>query len=316
MNHPLPSLTRRSFLVAAGVGGALTFAAAGCAPIARPSADPVVDAARALALRDASLLDDGSGAGSGLSDVRSTHADALAREVARACGTLEDGSAPEECVAAPTELPAPPAAGSDSTTVLADSRGAAPLLEALEGGGALRDPYEAVLVAAVDGGIVLASRALDVDWDDLVPAADGIELSDDDAQLFADALVAEYGLIYGMGVAAPRIEATLRESTSTSADRHRLLRDRVVAALDDAEVDVPLADAGYSVADGAPTPEENPGEFCAALEDAAAQAWREALVNVEDPAARAFALQAAGLSQAGAAVFRGDGAAVLPGAPA
>ena len=35
--------------------------------------------------------------------------------------------------------------------------------------------------------------------------------------------------------------------------------------------------------------------------------------SAKEPAARLFALQAAGLAQAGAAVFRGEGESALPG---
>lgn len=298
---------------AAGLGGALTLAAAGCTPITGPSADPVVEAAWALALRDAGVLGDASPEVAG---VRRTQADALAAEVSRACGVLEDGTSPEECVTAPSPLPAAPSPA-DAVSVLRDSRGSSSLHDALSSGRALQDPYEATLLSAVDGGVVLALRGLEVEWRDLVPEYDGGEaIDEDDAAAFADALIAEYALVYGMGVAAPRIAADFRESTSTSADRHRVLRDRVISALEDAGVPVPVAEPGYSVVDGAPDPEQDAAGFAAALEDSCAQAWRQALMAAKEPAARAFALQAAGLCHAGGSVFRGDGAAALPGLPA
>lgn len=314
MNPPLPALPRRSFLVgAAGLGGALTLAAAGCTSIVAPSADPVVEAAWALALRDAPLLRD---AAAPAAEARAAQADALAAEVTRACGVLDDGSSPQECVAAPSPLPAAPSPA-DARTVLLDSRSSGSLHDALAESRSLQDPYEAALVSAVDGGLILALRGLDVDWRELTPEYAGDEvLDDDDAAVFADALIAEYALIYGMGVAAPRLAAEYRQSASTSADRHRVLRDRAIGALEDAGVPVPVAEPGYAVVDGAPDPETDAAGFASALEDSCAQAWRQALVDAKEPAARAFALQAAGLAQAGASVFRGGGSAALPGLPA
>lgn len=311
MIDPTAPLPRRAFLAgAAGLGGALTLAAAGCSPISGPSADPVVEAAWELALRDVDVLGDAAPAAA---DVRRTQADALAAEVTRACGVLDDGTSPEECVAAPSPLPAAPAPA-DAVTVLRDSRASSLLYDALSSGRALRDPYEAALVSAVDGGVVLSLRGLDVGWRDLVPEhTDEEGIDGDDAAAFADALIAEYALVYGMGVAAPRIAPELRESTATSADRHRMLRDRVISMLEDADVAVPVAEPGYSVVDGAPDPERDAAGFAAALEDSCAEAWRRALMEAKEPAARAFALQAAGLCHAGGAVFRGDGAAALPG---
>ncbi|MFD5867184.1 DUF4439 domain-containing protein [Corynebacterium sp. NPDC060344] len=319
MIDPTAPLPRRAFLVgAAGAGGALALAAAGCAPITAPSADPVVEAAWALALRDADVLGD---AASSAAETRAAQADALAAEVSRSCGVLEDGSSPEECVAAPSPLPAAPSP-SEPVAVLAESRGSGLLYDALGSGRALQDPYEAALVSAVDGGIVLALRGLGTEWADLVPELagggdneeDGV-LDADDAAPFADALIAEYALIYGMGVAAPRIGGELRQSTATSADRHRMLRDRVISLVEDAGADVPVAEPGYAVVDGAPDPESDAAGFAAALEDSCAQAWRQALLDAKKPAARAFALHAAGMCHAGGSVFRGDGAAALPGLP-
>ena len=314
MNHPLPALPRRSFLVgAAGLGGALTLAAAGCTSIVAPSADPVVEAAWALALRDAPLLRD---AAAPAAEARAAQADALAAEVTRACGVLDDGSSPQECVAAPSPLPAAPSPA-DARAVLLDSRSSQLLHDALGSGRSLEDPYEATLMSAVDGGLVLALRGLDVDWRELTPEYAGDEvLDEDDAAPFADALIAEYALVYGMGVASPRVSADLRASTSSSADRHRLLRDRVISMLDDAGIAAPLAEAGYATVDGAPSPDDDAAGFAAALEDACAQAWRQALINAKEPAARKFALKAAGLCHAGGSVFRGDGSAALPGLPA
>ncbi len=309
--QPTSPLPRRAFLIgAAGLGGAATLAAAGCTPITGPSADPVVEAAWALALRDADVLAPSSAE---VAAVRRTQAESLAAEVVRACGVREDGTSPEECVAAPSPLPAAPSPA-DAETVLRDSRAASALHDALGQNRSLQDPYEAALLAAVDGGLVLALRGMRVDWGELVPELGGGEpLDDDDAAPFADALIAEYALIYGMGVAAPRIAAEYRRSTATSADRHRSLRDRVIGILEGAGVPVPVAEPGYSVVDGAPDPENDAAGFAAALEDSCAEAWRTALTAAKKPAARAFALQAAGLCHAGGSVFRGDGAAALPG---
>lgn len=309
MIHPTAPLPRRAFLLGAtGLGGALALAAAGCTPIMAPSADPVVEAAWALALRDADALEGVT------SEVRRAQAAALAAEVSRSCGVLEDGSSPEECVATPSPLPAVPSPA-DAERVLIDSRSSQLLHDALGSGHSLDDPYEATLMSAVDGGIVLAARGLDVEWRDLVPAVVGEPLDEDDAAPFADALIAEYALVYGMGVASPRVSADLRASTSSSADRHRLLRDRVISMLDDAGIAAPLAEPGYATVDGAPSPDDDAAGFAATLEDVCAQAWRQALMNAKEPAARAFALQAAGLCHAGGSVFRGDGAAALPGLP-
>lgn len=309
---PLP---RRAFLAgSAGLGGALALAAAGCAPIVPPSPDAVVEAAWALALRDAGVLESTA---PDAAAVRSRQAEALAKEVTRSCGVHEDGTVPEECAAAPSPLPAAPSP-SDAVRLLGDSRSHTSLHDALDSGRALREPYEAALVSAVDGGLVLALRGLGVEWDDLVPAYVADEpLTEEDAAPVADALLAEYALVYGMGVAAPRIDAAYRESTETSADRHRLLRDRVVAMLGDAGVPVPVPEPGYAVADGAPDPADDAAGFAAALEESCAQAWRVALTEAKRPAARMFALRAAGLCHAGGAVFRGEGTAALPGlAPA
>lgn len=299
------TLPRRSFLVgAAGVAGAATLATAGCGSLLPPSADPVVRAAWALSLRDADLL---SGPAA---EARAEQEGALSREVVRACGLREDGTSPEECVAAPDPLPAAPSPAGPAD-VLADARSSATLVDELGGRAAARDPYPANLLASVDGGLVLALRGLEVDWRELVP--EPVEMDADDAAVFADALRAEYALVYGMGVAAPRVPGEYRQSTATSADRHRLLRDRVIGMAGGADVELPAAAPGYDVVDGAPDPETRAAEFAAHLEAACASAWRDAFIAAADPRARLFALQAAGLAHAGAAVFAGDGAAALPG---
>lgn len=304
----IPSLpfSRRSFLVgSACVAGAVPLALTGCSSVLNASADPVVRAAWGLALRDVRELPEGA-----VRSVRSAHADALAGEVARACGVREDGTSPESCVAEPEELPAAPA-DDGATSLLSDARSSDTLIEGLDRRSAADEEFDANLLAAVDGGLVLALRAEGVDWDELVPRA--VELDEDDAGVFASALSSEYALVYGMGVAAPRVPAEYRASTGTSADRHRLLRDRVASMIGSAGVTVPPAAPGYDVVDGAPDPSESAAEFAGTLEGACATAWRDAFASAKEPAARLFALQAAGLAQAGAAVFRGEGESALPG---
>lgn len=305
MIPPLP-FSRRSFLVgSACLAGAAPLAVAGCSSVLNPSADPVVRAAWGLALRDVRALPEGRPR-----EVRAAHADALATEVARACGVREDGTSPENCVAEPEELPVAPA-DPGAVPMLSDARSSASLIEGLNRRSAADEPFDANLLAAVDGGLVLALRGEGVEWAELVPAE--LELGEDDAGVFASALSAEYALVYGMGVAAPRVPAEFRASTGTSADRHRLLRDRVAAMIGAAGVTVPPAAPGYDVVDGAPDPSESAAEFAATLEAACADAWRGAFTAAKDPAARLYALRAAGLAQAGAAVFRGAGETALPG---
>ncbi|WP_448850978.1 DUF4439 domain-containing protein [Corynebacterium sp. 335C] len=310
---PQPSLRRptRRRVLAGGAGLAvLLLGAGGCSVLHLPEADDALQAMRGLAARDSAVLPGHPG------EVRLAHAEALGAEITRSCGVREDGTRPEGCGDAPG---APAPAGGDPVGELTDSRGHASLLTALDGRRTLSDAYECELAAAVDGGIVLALRSLDVDWEDLVPdpaaavAESGEGLSGDDADLLAAALEAEYALVYGMGVAAPRIADDLRVSAGTSADRHRILRDRVIALLEDAGEEVPAAAPGYAVAAGAPDPDADAAGFARHLERTAAEKWRAVLAGSRTPALRLAALQAAGLSQAGAAVFAGDGTAALPG---
>ena len=166
-------------------------------------------------------------------------------------------------------------------------------------------------MSAVDGGLVLALRGLDVDWRELTPEYAGDEvLDEDDAAPFADALIAEYALVYDGGRRPARRRIPQSASTkpagtgccatgpsarwsaeSGAGGRTRLRRRRWRRTETDA--------AGFASALEIPAPRR-----------------RQALVDAKEPAARAFALQAAGLAQAGASVFRGGGSAALPGLPA
>lgn len=304
-NAPRTHQPTRRQVLAGGAGlAALLLGAGGCGALTLPSADDALMRMRALASRDAAALQGPA------AQVRAAHAEALGAEITRSCGTRDDGSAPEGCGEAPA-APAPPSGAAPEEQLLG-ARLDPDLVEALDGR-TLRQDYNALLAAAVDGGIVLAARGLDVDWEDLVPAKPTGDIGGKDADLLASALEAEYALVYGMGVAAPRIDAEFQVSAGTSADRHRLLRDRVIAALDDAGRDIPPSSPGYAIADGAPDPDVDAAAFAGHLESAAADAWRHVLREASATAVRMTALGAAGLAQAGAAVFAGDGTAALPG---
>lgn len=295
--------SRRVFLGGAlGLAGAGLAAAAGCG-ITEPRPDALLRAQLALANRDVLRMGGDAGA-------RVEHARVLAAEIERACGTREDGTAPQSCVADP-EAAADPAEGTGVRELLLDSL-RSPLLPEALADGPLREDFPVLVAAAVTGGIVLAAREAEVAWAELTPLFEGADPGPADAGLLAGALAAEYQLIYGMGVAAPRVPARLAESTATSADRHRRVRDEVIRVLDAAGAEVPAAPAGYAPAGGA-DPDADPGDFAAELERAAARAWRGVLAEAHEPGVRFFALQAAGLAQAGAAVFAGEPTAAVPG---
>ncbi|MEJ6019498.1 DUF4439 domain-containing protein [Corynebacterium sp. H113] len=349
-------ISRRVFLAGSAVSlGGAAFALSGCDVVKGPQADATLEAHWALAIRDIEML---SGTTSELDPngqyaeaitaalhARSEHEGVLSTEIRRVCGTYDDGSVDEECIAkpAPAAKPAPTADASPASTatsaatsatatsspasstaaqpadstlamLLSDSRSSASLLDSLAKKKSLSEDYETLLAAAIDGGLVLVLRAMDVDWEDLVPRTPlaASELHDDLPHL-TTALTAEFALIYGMGVAAPRITEEYRESTVTSADRHRQLRDNALAVFTACNATPPVAEPGYIEVKSAPQPEDDAAGFAAALEGACATAWRTAVMECKHPQARLFALQAAGISQAGAEVFAGNPEAPLPG---
>nr|WP_255549487.1 DUF4439 domain-containing protein [Corynebacterium sp. TAE3-ERU12] len=161
---------------------------------------------------------------------------------------------------------------------------------------------------------MLAARLNDVAWERLVPPALQVDkLRGNDDELIAEALRDEYALIYGMGVAAARVPDSLRESTVTSAERHRSLRDSAVQMLTDAGADVPAAGGGYVADPDVADIDGDAAGFASALEAAAASSWRRVVTEAKDPKVRLFAMCASGLSNAGAAVFTGEPEVALPG---
>lgn len=309
-----PRLRRRTLIGAVGATfGALSLAVSGCSTLTPPQPDPVIDHMLALSLRDADLLE-GQPAES-----RDTQAQALEEEVARECGTHRDGSAPEECLALPAPAeditPDGDVELSHQAQLLLNSLDPSDsMYDAMDSRDALREEYPAFLASSVTGGIVLAAREVGVTWNDLTPQfPEGTDVNSSDADLLAQALDAEYALIYGMGVAAPRVPAELSESTATSADRHRAVRDEVVRVLGVSGVDVPVPAPGYSGSVDGHDVDEDPAAFATALERSAAGSWRTVLLEAKSPQVRQFALQAAGLSEAGASIFSGSPTAAMPG---
>lgn len=314
---PFPHRLRTRRRVAVGsLLAALTLGVtAGCSSLTSPQPDPVLKQMLALSLRDAESV------GGEPADMRATQAEALQEEIARSCGTHRDGSAPEECVAPPapaaepTETPERGVELSHQSQLLLNSLEPSEAMEnALDDRNSLREDYSVYLASSVTGGIVLAARESGVEWSALAPVfPEGTELSGSDAELLTQALDAEYALIYGMGVAAPRVDADRTLSTETSADRHRQIRDEVVRVLGGADEEIPVPAPGYRGTSDDRDVDENPVAYAAALEQSAAGAWRTVLAEARSPQVRQFALQAAGVSEAGAAVFNGQPVDALPG---
>lgn len=309
-----PRLRRRTLIGAVGATlGALSLAVSGCSTLTAPQPDPVIGHMLSLSLRDADLLEGAP------AESRATQSQSLEEEVARACGTHRDGSAPEDCLALPSPAEDITVDGdvhlSHQAQLLLNSLDPSDYMyEALDSRDALRQEYPAFLASSVTGGIVLSARELGVSWTDLSPQfPEGTDLNGSDADLLAQALDSEYALIYGMGVAAPRVSAELSESTATSADRHRAVRDEVVRILGESGVDVPVPAPGYSGTVDGHEVDEDPAAYATALERSVAGSWRTVLLEARSPQVRQFALQAAGLSEAGASIFSGSPTAAMPG---
>lgn len=277
-----------------------------------------MDTYHKLALRDLEFLITATGAeADAATTLRTIHRDKLAAEIQRSCGVHEDGSAPDECGPATQSGMSAPAGEQTILDVLADSRSNSALLDALRRGADFTDPYEVELVTAVDGGLVLALRNLGQAWSNLVPAqptpVDGENLLEGCEEDIKAALKAEYGLIYSFGVATTALDKDLKVSATTSADRHRLLRDRTIAILEGAGVSAPLADPGYTTAGDAPDVKTAAAEFASAAETDCANAWQKVAMHAKDPQMRLFAIQSAGLAAAGSSVFAGAPEEPLPG---
>ncbi len=302
------TFTRRGFLAAALTVGALP-ALSSCSHLVAPRPDYAIEVLRALASRDARALNDEY---PDLAAVRSTQVTELDKEITRACGTRKDGKPVEECrsdVAVPGSL----FAGADAKLLLTDSRNNPVLTKALDSRTALREKHTARLASAVDGGLVLALRTAGAEWEELVPAipSDRDKISGAEEQL-ATALKAEYMVIYGVGVAAPRVTGDATSAFMARGERHRIVRDRVRKIMEDAEVGVPASAPGY-MPEGAPSPDTAPVDYMIALERYCAQAWEDVLTAAKNAQMRLFALQAAGIAAAGAAALGGNNLEPLPG---
>lgn len=302
------TFSRRGFLTAALSVGSLP-ALSACSQLVAPRPDYAIEVLHALAARDAHLLIDGNPA---LAAVRSAQVTELDKEITRACGTRKDGKPVDECgsdVAVPGSL----AAGADAKLLLTDSRNNPVLTKALDSRTALRERHAARLGTAVDGGLVLALRTAGAEWEELIPTvpSDRDEISGAEEQV-ATALQAEYMMIYGVGVAAPRVGGDTTAALLARGERHRILRDRTRIVLEDADAEVPESAAGYMPED-APSPDTAPVDYIIALERYCAQAWEDVLLAANNPRMRMFALQAAGVAAAGAAALGGNNLEPLPG---
>ncbi len=331
---PTPIVSRRAFLgfSATSLGVAIASSVAGCGSW-QPKPDPVLEAQWARALADQRFLapDDGSPAAGGadissevaawLNSSRGAAAEAIGVEVERSCGVHPNGTVSQSCAGQPDYDPekVDQLASSTETTIAAvqspvskrivGSRGTQQLLDALDARTGLKEEYETLLAASVDGGLVLAARELSVPWDVLVPQLATPESLGGKSATVNQALISEYELIYAAVATIPQLEGSDRTNAMDSADRHRLIRDRVVAALELGGITPPTAQPGYLPTDSS----ENPNQIIAQLEQRCAQAWRDVVLTSADGGLRLFALQAAGLAQAGSAIFQGKAEAFLPG---
>lgn len=308
-------MPRRAFL-AASLTALSAPALTSCADLVAPRPDGTIEVLHALANRDVKNLEEVQGQGSAataVAEIRAAQAEALAAEITRACGTLKDGRAPEKCgeaVALPAAQPAP----DDLVAMIDSSRSSRAILDSLASRGTLREDYDARLATAVDGGLVLAARLAGAKWEDLVPQPPTGEslLRDAESQL-TDALQAEYALIYGLGVVAPHVTGDDATAVEARGVRHRLLRDAAIALFAQEELQAPSAAAGYSATKEAPAPDDAPIDYLIALERHCAQAWEDVVKAAKEAPTRLFALNAAGISAAGASSLAGDATQALPG---
>nr|WP_240393908.1 DUF4439 domain-containing protein [Corynebacterium lactis] len=317
---PARPLCRRNFLAAA-LATLATPALASCTHLVAPRPDAAIEVLHALAARDAELLSgakDAAEAGT-VSQIRSAQAEKLGAEIARACGTLKDGNKPERC-GDDVHLGSTAADGSDPVALLIASRSDTALLDSLAQRSTLREDYQARLATATDGGVVLAARAVGASWKMLTPKAPATPADGSGPNLLrgaedqiAAALSAEYALIYGLGVAAPHVGSDNREAVEARGERHRAIRDEVTALYGSQSLRAPAPAPGYSDAPGAPSPQDKPVEYLAALERSCAQAWEDVVKAAAEAPTRLFALQAAGLSAAGASALGGAELEPLPG---
>ena len=292
--------TRRGFL---GLGAATLVlpALSACGALTGPRPDPVIAALHALASSDLAALEQLGTEAEATAAVRRTQLAALQREIQRSCGTAGDGTTPQQCL--DTNVQAAPVSANKAALIVSSARTSPLLREAFEQRSALEEDYAARLAVAVDAGCVIAARAAGASWESLEPQWGDVDMGSliGGAQEYLEAaLQAEYATIYGLGLAA-EVPAALTEALSSRADRHRRLRDAIIAVYRASEIEPPVAAPAYRELPGGVDHRSAPIAFAAALEWHASQAWEAVARYARSAEVRAFALQAAGVVAAGAA---------------
>lgn len=199
-----------------------------------------------------------------VAQVRARHAEELATEIARLCGTHADGTVPESCTfqAEVTDLPE---AGVDDSLLL--SLGAT----------VPEESHALVVRQAVD--------LAELDQEEL-PA--GIQVGDSrDIDAARELLRREYATAWGLGLARAHLSPARGAEIDELLDAHdkRILALREVLA---PHGEVPVAEAGYELAGGTEPADE---AFVTRLQEDLRQAWLSAAVQAHDTGWREFAVR-------------------------
>lgn len=190
-------------------------------------------------------------------DGRTGHADELAAEITRLCGTHADGTVPESCSYTPGE-----ATAADAFTATVD----------------------AVDEVPDDSRDLIARQAVQLAGDAELPA---VELSTEAAEQARTLLRAEYAAVSGLGTARAFLPAEQVDPLIDAAEHRIDLLREVLSPTGD----VPVAEAGYEVAgDLGPADPGFPGMVATELD----AAWLTAVRDADDDTWRRWLALVAG----------------------
>ena len=222
-----------------------------------------------------------------LAEVRASHAEELLDEIHRVCGFEDDGSTPESCQVAPSDLEAPPAKDADSYIVKSQKQILEHLADVPEDSRAL-----------VIGHYIDESR---LGNDIKITAPTDLSLSDDEWITLQDLAERENAAAWALGVAMGYLPSNKHETVSAMIEHHQQ-RAALLNSLN-GENAASLAEPGYTSELPAPTDTKSALNTVSTVENSAVSSWHAAAAAAKTDQWRVLCAQIAGASAKDLALF-------------